>query len=128
MKPIIIFKEEPKMNIEAKLNEELAEELDYLKGVTIASDEYKATIDGWTKLADRAIEMERLNSENADKERAREEERKDRLIRHCISVFGIVLPVAVTIWGTVKSFEFEKEGTITTLMGKGFMNKLLPKK
>lgn len=116
------------MDIETKLHEELAEELDYLKGVDIGSDAHKATVEIWTKLADRAIEMEKLNIEKAEKERTREDERKDRWIRHGITVFGIVLPVAVTIWGTVKSFEFEKEGTITTLMGKGFMNKLLPKK
>lgn len=116
------------MNIETKLHEELAEELDYLKKMDVGTDEYKATVEGLTKLMDRALEMERLNSENAEKERAREDERKDRWVRHGLTAFGIVLPVAVTIWGTLKSFEFEKEGTITTLMGKGFMNKLLPKK
>lgn len=116
------------MNIETKLNEELVDELDHLSKMEVGSEEYTKTVEGWTKLADRAIEMERLNSENADKERTREEERIDRWIRHGLTAFGIILPVAVTIWGTVKSFEFEKEGTITTLMGRGFMNKLLPKK
>lgn len=116
------------MNIETKLHEELADELDFLRGMELGSEAYKVAVDGWTKLADRAIEMERLNSENAEKERARDDERKDRWIRHGLTAVGIVLPVVVTIWGTVKSFEFEKEGTITTLMGKGFMNKLLPKK
>ena len=57
-----------------------------------------------------------------------EEEKKDRFIKNCIAVAGIVLPVAVTIWGTKRSFEFEKEGTITTIMGRGFINKLIPKK
>ena len=116
------------MNIETKLHEELVDELDHLKGMEVGSDDYKATVEGWTKLLDRAIEIERLNCENAEKERIREEERKDRWIRHGLTAFGIILPVAVTIWGTLKSFEFEKEGTITTLMGKGFMNKLLPRK
>ena len=57
-----------------------------------------------------------------------ESERKDRIIKNCISIAGIIIPVIVTIWGTKKSFEFEKEGTITTIMGRGFINKLLPKK
>lgn len=56
------------------------------------------------------------------------EDRKGRIVRDSISVAGIILPIAVTIWGTKKSFEFEKEGTITTIMGRGFLNKLLPKK
>lgn len=116
------------MNIETKLHEELVDELDHLSKMEVGSEEYTKTVDGWTKLADRAIEMEKLSSENAEKERAHEEERKDRWIRHGLTAFGIILPVAVTIWGTVKSFEFEKEGTITTLMGRGFMNRLFPKK
>lgn len=57
-----------------------------------------------------------------------EDEKKDRLIKNCISIAGIIIPIIVTIWGTKKSFEFEKEGTITTIMGRGFINKLLPKK
>lgn len=56
------------------------------------------------------------------------EERKDRIVKNCISVGGIVLPIIVTIWGTYKSFEFEKEGSITTIMGRGFISKLIPKK
>ena len=41
---------------------------------------------------------------------------------------GIVTSLWLTVWGTKKSFEFEKEGTITTIMGRGFINKLIPKK
>lgn len=57
-----------------------------------------------------------------------EDEKKGRVVRDIITAAGIVLPIAVTIWGTKKSFEFEKEGTITTILGRGFVNKLLPKK
>jgi hypothetical protein len=57
-----------------------------------------------------------------------EDDNKDKIIRNGIAIAGIVIPVLVTIWGTKKSFEFEKEGTITTIMGRGFINKLLPKK
>ena len=88
---------------------------------------------------DRAIELERLDIESHEKVEARhsdedfkmkqmEEERKDRIARNCIAVAGIVVSTAVTVWGTIKSINFEKEGTITTIMGRGFINKLLPKK
>lgn len=116
------------MNVETLLHEELVDELNHLKKMEVGSEEYKGTVDGWTKLVDRAIEMERLSIEKSEKETVREEERKERLIRNCIAVAGIVIPSLITIWGTVKSFEFEKEGTITTIMGRGFISKLLPKK
>ena len=57
-----------------------------------------------------------------------EDEKKDRLIRNCISAAGIIIPSLLTIWGTFKTFKFEQEGTVTTIMGRGFINKLLPKK
>jgi hypothetical protein len=83
--------------------------------------------------------MEKLGAEREDrivnqkndeefKRKQFEEEQLDRWIRNGIAVAGIVIPTLVTIWGTKKSFEFEKDGTITTIMGRGFINKLLPKK
>lgn len=116
------------MNIESQLHAEIASEFEALKEVEAGTEEYKATVDGVTKLLDRAIEMERLGIESEEKDKSRDVERKDRLIKDCIAVAGIVIPSLITIWGTVKSIEFEKEGTITTIMGRGFINKLLPKK
>ena len=62
------------------------------------------------------------------KKKQMEEDRLHRIITTGITVAGIVIPSVITIWGTIKSFEFEREGTITTIMGRGFINKLLPKK
>lgn len=53
---------------------------------------------------------------------------KDRKIKYAISIGETVVSTAVIIWGTLKSFKFEENGTITTIMGRGFINKLLPKK
>ena len=57
-----------------------------------------------------------------------EDEKRDRRIKNGITIAGIVIPSVITIWGTIKSLNFEKEGTVTTIMGRGFINKLLPKK
>lgn len=127
------------MNIEEMLRVEIKSELETLKTIELGTDTYKATVDGVTKLVDRAIEMERLGIESQEKVEAREieaelklkemnEERKNRWIQNGIAVFTVVASTAVTVWGTVKSIEFEKEGTITTIMGRGFIQKLLPKK
>lgn len=116
------------MNIETMLHEEITEELNALSDMEFGTDEYKTTVDGIAKLMDRAIEMEKLNAEDEWKNKQAKEERKDRLIRNCMTAAGIIVPTVLTIWGTLKSFEFEKEGTVTTIMGRGFINKLLPKK
>lgn len=127
------------MDIDKQLEVVIGEEFKYLKGLTPGTEEYDKAISSIGKLVDRAVELEKSNidaktqlekmkAENELKERQMEEERKDRLIKNCIAAAGVVLPIGVTIWGTLKSFEFEREGTITTIMGRGFINKLLPKK
>lgn len=127
------------MGIETRLNEVILDELAELKRMKIGSDEYKATVDGVTKMIDRTIEIKRINTESDDKRESAkadnelrvaqmEEDRKSRIIGHILNGLGIVIPAAITIWGTIKSIEFEKEGTITTIMGRGFIQKLLPKK
>lgn len=127
------------MNIETLLNDEIKSELDLLKDMEVGSDDYKMTVDGLVKLMDRAIEIEKINIEHEEKSSDREadtdiklaqmeEDKKDRFVRNLISVAGILIPTAVTIWGTLKSLKFEQEGTVTTIIGRGFINKLLPKK
>lgn len=127
------------MGIETALHEEIHKELSELGRLELGSDTYRATVDGVTKLMDRAIEIDKFNREHEDNEENREfdkhvrlkqmrDERRDQKVKNVISVFAIVIPAALTVWGTVKSIQFEKEGTITTIMGRGFINKLLPKK
>lgn len=115
-------------NIETLLYEEITNKFEELDRLKAGTPEYEHAVSSVTKLMDRAIEMEKLDNEVKDKSESQKEEKKDRLIRNIISGATVVLPILVTIWGTKKSFEFEKEGTITTIMGRGFINKLLPKK
>lgn len=127
------------MELENLLEEEVKSQIEGLKDIEMGTDEYKATVDGLTKLTDRVIKIRELDENVDDKEDARkteialkllqlEEEKKDRRTRNCIAVAGIVIPAALTVWGTVKSIKFEQEGTITTIMGRGFIQKLLPHK
>jgi hypothetical protein len=127
------------MNIEHLLYDEIETEFEKLRTTEPGSEKYKVTVDGLTKLMDRAIEMEKVNVDCEDKAKIRESEqlmkqqqmdddRKDRLVKNIIGAAGIVLPLIVTIWGTRVSLKFEEEGTFTTIMGRGFINKLLPKK
>lgn len=127
------------MNVKTSLREEILTEIKELNKFEVGSDQHKAAVDSVAKLVDRAIELEKLDIDISEKEKDREnemdlrlmtieEDRKDRFIKNCIAVAGIAIPSLITVWGTFKSFEFEKEGTITTIMGRGFINKLLPKK
>ena len=116
------------MDIEKEWIEEIQAELRTIKGMEVGSEPYKAAVDGVTKLMDRSIEMKKVEIERDDKERKMKADKIDMIVRNSVAAAGIVLPIIVTIWGTKASFKFEEEGTITTIMGRGFINKLLPKK
>lgn len=123
------------MKIKETLYKEIEDELQALNEIEVGTDEYRSSVDGVTKLLDRAIEIEKHEAEMKEREAERiakniqvAEEQKDRVVKNYISAGGVVLPLLVTIWGTLKSFKFEKDGTVTTIMGRGFINKLLPKK
>ena len=126
-------------NIETLLHEEIQDGFDALSKMERGTETHKTTVDEVAKLCDKAIEIEKIEIEAKDKAKAREieaslkraqmeEDRKDRRVKNGIAIGGIVLPLAVTIWGTFKTLKFEEEGTVTTMMGRGFINKLIPKK
>ena len=127
------------MKVETMLHDEILNEFEELKKLEVGSDGYRAAVDGISKLLDRAIEYDKLDAECNERSLNRgfeedyklqlaEYEKRERRIKNGITIAGIVIPSLITIWGTIKSLNFEKEGTVTTIMGRGFINKLLPKK
>lgn len=127
------------MNYDELLSQEILEEIEALQKMEVGSPEWEKTIEGLTKLLGKANERDKFKAEHDEqvanrelennwREKQAKEERIDRWVKNGIAVAGILIPVGVTIWGTLVSFKFEEEGTITTIMGRGFINKLLPKK
>lgn len=116
------------MSMTTKLSVEIDERFDKLAELDPSSKEYSAAVDSITKLMDRAIEIEKLESSEAREEKKMKEDHKARLAKNAIDIGSVILPLAVTIWGARASFKFEEEGTITTTIGRKFMDKLIFKK
>lgn len=127
------------MKLKTMLHEEIQNEFESLRKMELGTETYKVTVNGLAQLMDRAIELEKIDVDVQEKSIDREiendfklkqmrDENRDRLIKNSITVAGIIIPVTVTIWGTIKTLKFETEGTVTTIMGRGFINKLIPKK
>ena len=139
------------------LESEISAEFKTLEDMELGSDEYKSVVDGLTKLIDRSINLDKLDIDKEEKIKDRESDsnykveqlnndksyrdsdiilrtqqmtndQRDRMITHAITAAGIIIPSLITIWGTIKTLKFEEQGTVTTIMGRGFINKLLPKK
>ncbi len=143
-------------DIKTLLEEEISSELNDLGELEFGSESYKVAVEGITKLMDRKIEIEKLERDAEAKDKSRELEEKkvdgelfekaksreieakkleqianeknDQIFKNGIAIANIVIPSLITIWGTFKTLKFEETGTVTTLMGRGFVNKLIPKK
>ena len=123
--------------LEKEVNAKM-EELEYLDPQT---EEYKAAVDSLTKLTDRILEFEKIEldetktkiNEQLEYEKLEVEEekvsneKKDNKIKNWLTAAGIVVPTGLAIWGTFKSIKFEETGTITTIAGRNFFNKLFKK-
>lgn len=127
------------MSIKTLLDEEIRGEIENLKDVEAGTDQHKAAVDSLTKLLDRSIEMDKIDYELQEKydsreaelklkEKQIEDERRDQKIKNILSGISIVGGMGLTVWGTCKSIKFEETGSFTTIMGRGFIQKLLPKK
>lgn len=126
-------------SIKTALNDELLSEIEELKNAPLGTEDYKTTVDGIAKLMDRAIELKKIDIEQREKDTDRETEtelkiaqleddRKDRFVKNLLTAAGLVVTTGITIWGTLATFKFEEEGTVTSMIGKSFINKILPKK
>lgn len=133
-------------SIEELLESEIREDLEGLSNLELGSEEYKATVNEVAKLIDRAVELKKVEIDAQDKAEKRQmadivqlreislkeeqfkHDKKDKIVGYVISVAGIVIPAVLTVWGTCKTLKFDQTDTITTSMGRGFINKLLPKK
>lgn len=122
------------MTVKNTFIEEIESQFEGLGDLELGTEQYEKTVNGIAKLSDQLIELEKLeverekmSDEYAIKTAQMEEDRKDRKVKNWLTGAGIVIPAGVAVWGTVKSIRFEKDGVITTLMGKGWINSMITK-
>lgn len=119
------------MDIKKMLHEEIAEDFEALKEEEFGSDGYRTGVDSVAKLMDRAIEIEKIESDAELKRIEQKNDKQNRLIGHIVTGVTTAAGIIITVWGTRASFRFEETGTVTTIMGKNFINslgKFIPKK
>lgn len=95
-------------------------------------EEVWGTVDEMLKrsveVSENDLKLKQLEFEKELKAKQMDDERKDRWVKNSITAAGIAIPSIITIWGTLKSLKFEETGTITTMAGRSFINRLFPKK
>lgn len=118
------------------LTNEIASQMEELKHLEVGSAQYETAVNGISKLFDKALEIDKLEAETRYKYDVLDEEtdmkrkqleadKHDRKIKNLLTGLGIGIPAGISVWGTLKSIEFEEFGSITTLAGKTHLNKVL---
>lgn len=123
------------MSVQTDLRNELISEIDELGRVEFGSEKYKVGAAGVAQLADRFIELSRLESEEKkleieqqklDVEYQRlEDEKRDRKVKNRISVFGVATPAVIAVVGGVAMFVYEERGSITSQVGRKLIDKYI---
>ena len=108
------------------------EAMDGIEGVNI--QEYGDAVNNVTKLMDRQIEMKKLVIEETKLEHEKEIESKkmkseniDRWVKNGLGAIGTIGGIALTFWGSKKTFQFEETGSITSSAGRKFIDRLFKK-
>lgn len=115
------------INYKELLDQQILDELQILGGVTDPK-EYEERARYISTLISKSIELEEMESKKKNERKRFVLDILDKTIGYAIKVVSVVLPVLVAIWGTKVTLEFEQEGNVSTIMGRGFFNMLLPKK
>ena len=119
------------MSIEKMLHEEITNDFEKLHDFEFGSDEYRTGAETLVKMYDRAIELKKIETDVELKKAEQKNDNRNRLIGHILTGVTTAAGIGVTVWGTIKSIRFEKDGVITTIAGKNFinsLNKFIPKK
>ena len=112
------------MNTKNLLDDEIKRLYDKLSKLDPDSEEYTELEDKWTKLVDRKLEIEKIESSESQNEKQMKEDRRDRIVRYVIESGKILIPLGVTVMGTLLAYTFEEKGTISSAIGKKYLDKL----
>lgn len=124
------------MSFKRILDEEITNELNELKKISVGTEEHRVSVDALTKLMDRKIELEKLEVESKTQDLNRdietnlrlqqmESEKRDRLIKNVLTGVSTVGGLLCAGLAFVASINFEKEGTLTTEGGRSALRQLL---
>lgn len=115
------------MEIKTKLEEVISLKLEEAK--VTESETGKRAVDDAAKLTGCLIEIQKMESdEEAKKEEQNRQNQKERW-QNGIAIAGIAVPATISILGIYKTFKFDEAGgIISSTLGRGFINKLIPKK
>lgn len=123
------------MSIERLFKEEISKEVGEISKMELGSEEYKATVDGSTKMTDRYIKLKEVELEQQkievelrkmDIERQRmDDDKVDRRWKNGLTIGGSILGAGVTILAYAWAYIYEEKGSIASKPGNKALDRAL---
>lgn len=115
------------MKIKNQLEEVISLKLEEAKD--LKAENTKGTVDDVVKLTDRLIEIEKMDREEKAQEKEQIHQVQKERWANGIAIAGIAVPATISVIGIFKTFKFDEAGgIISSTLGRGFINKFIPKK
>lgn len=112
-------------DIQYKLKENLSEQLDELKKISVEDEKFDGAVNGITKLMDRMIKIEDMRDQKDLKDEARFVEAEMRIkeikalkAKNRLEVVKIVVPTMAMFLTAIGTAIYEKTDTVTNTPGK----------
>ena len=95
--------------------------------VNVDSDKYVDLLKEKDDIRNELIKLETVKS-NAKIEKAKiEAEDKREKVRNRITIGTFAVTTLVSIYGIIRTFRFDEDGTITSTLGRGILSSIIPK-
>lgn len=98
-----------------------------LNDLKVESDHYDIILDDKDRIRKEIIEIEQIKQETNIKMSQIESENIREKNRNKLALLNFGITTGVTVVGMILTFKFDKVATITSTMGRGILNGLVPK-
>lgn len=115
------------MELKNLLRDDIEREHTYMLSQEVGSDEYNASMKRLGELEGKLFDLVQLESENANKTKQMEDEKKDRKIKYIFEGIKTASGIIVPFVGLVGIMAFEKEQTFTSAL-RDYVKCFIPKK
>lgn len=98
-----------------------------MESMELVSDEYKVASKVRDDLLNELLKLEQLENEKNTKISQIKAENKREWIRTGVTLFTFGVSIGYSIWGVNKTFRFDEVSTVTSTLGRGILQGVVPK-
>lgn len=98
-----------------------------IESLDIGSEDHKMLLEEKDKIRKEIIELNQIEQEKHIKmSQIKSEDRREKL-RNIITVGTFIITTGVSIYSIAKTFKFDQVATVTSTLGRGILNNVVPK-